>query len=232
MAETAAAKPKKFNPLNLVVLILIVLVVGGVVWYWHDHKTSNQTANSLPAGWSRYSNTKYGFEFIYPNDWGTPNLSVNPAEKGQSYAIQFIDGKLTQAQLAKQPLVSIVFDSQDLSRKVCTANEPTDCTTDKAFTASDINKSLSTNKSSLTAYDNNSDAIVTSGPTAAAEAMSLQQIVSLNTANVTAVRATYVIQNASQTCSQNKFSPDSMTGCITKNVYDVVNKVLKSIQNI
>jgi len=234
MAETAPVKNNSSRLLMYLLLaVLVLLAFGG--WYAYDknHKSAKNSsaAQSVPAGWSAYKNTQYGFTFIYPDTWGSPSLSVTPADKGQSYSIVFIRQNLSPQDQAKQPTVSMHFDSKDLSRKICAANDQNDCTTQTAFTSDNVKTALK-NKSSFTISDSNSGAIVSVGPTPSSQVLSSQQIVSLTKADSSAVRANYIIQNADKSCTQNAFSPNSMMNCITQNTYDTVNKVLKSIQNV
>src|SRR5438045_6765081 len=84
---------KKELPIILSVLVLVAL--GS--WYaWHRHQ--NQIAQeqaakiaalTTPPGWTTYKDTKRGFQFVYPKNWGPVNAAETPLKNGKTYTISF-----------------------------------------------------------------------------------------------------------------------------------------------
>lgn len=57
-----------------IVAIVVVAVAGAGWWYWNKNYAigPTPTPTAIPdetANWKTYTNTQYGFEFKYPNDW-------------------------------------------------------------------------------------------------------------------------------------------------------------------
>jgi hypothetical protein len=65
----------------LIIIVLITVVIGGI-FIWQYSVLQNNPTNSLPAlnqqateDWKTYTNTEYGFEFKYPENYF---LHINP----------------------------------------------------------------------------------------------------------------------------------------------------------
>lgn len=81
---------KGFVSMVLIGVVIVLVAIGG---YFVLSKKSNQsnnsktsTATSTSANWKTYNNSKYGFEFQYPENWVISNCGT---EKSESLVIYF-----------------------------------------------------------------------------------------------------------------------------------------------
>jgi len=93
-----------------VIGVLLLVVVVGTYFWWQEIKKTQEADNSqqearlrqdfggqsvVPTDWKTYTNTEYGFEFKYPNEWTIEDTF----EKG---AINLISPELLKALKALQ----------------------------------------------------------------------------------------------------------------------------------
>jgi hypothetical protein len=58
---------------GIIIILLVVIILGGGVYLWQQKNFSNETAEPVPndfEGWQTYTNSQYGFEFKYPENFG------------------------------------------------------------------------------------------------------------------------------------------------------------------
>lgn len=90
-----------------VIFALIITLLAGV-WYvaWRNYQsptTNNQPQNtevvSMPSDWKTYHNEKYGFEFMYPNDWKQTSIfsSLGGYEDSIAFSPSVKEAKLQKA---------------------------------------------------------------------------------------------------------------------------------------
>lgn len=94
---------KGFGAAEAMVIIFIVAVLAGLGWFvWSKQKDKNnsskntdssesatgsgkkdkKSANSLPDGYVRYTDSKYDFSFAYPETWGKLSATGDAAQEG------------------------------------------------------------------------------------------------------------------------------------------------------
>ena len=202
-------------------ILLIIVVVFAV---WHGQRDNNSsTATSIPAGWSQYKADKFGFEFNYPNGWGSPQVATTKGAAGNHYQVTFgADPKFKPANKDLKTVVSM--DSSDYRLTGCSA---ADCQT--ALTSKTIQTNLKTNSKSLIRHDDSSYAFLANigGTSTLTDA----QIVNLSKVKVSAVLGIYSLAGTGS-CPAGKFAPSAQPGCIGPGDYDTLNQVLKSFKAI
>jgi hypothetical protein len=59
--------------LGILIILLVVVALGGGIYTWQQRNFSNETTEPVPnefEGWQTYTNSQYGFEFKYPENFG------------------------------------------------------------------------------------------------------------------------------------------------------------------
>jgi hypothetical protein len=216
---------------NILLVLLLAVIVVAILSAWYFTNLKSNSSGTLTSNWSEYKSDKYKIKFSYPTEWDQPNITELPGDTGKSYSVHFGSSKPKTAVASPSRAVSISFESQDLTRKICAPNDPSSCASTKAFTESNVKKSIANNKTAFTTYDEDSTGTVTQGPADTDLTLTVQQVISLPSVKASAARVQYTISKAPTNCTKNKFSPDNLTDCITKSTYDTVIKVLDSLQS-
>jgi|GEM_PF-2318515 len=224
-------QPSK-KPLFLMGLLILVILIGAGYYISHKKSTDKSNDKTLPANWSEYKSSQYGFKFSYPAHWGTPNISALTADKGKTYSINFNNPK--QAVKTSKPVrISISFDSDDMSKKVCGQDNASVCGSVKAFTSKDIQTVLASNNKSLITHDNNSYAILVNAPEMNLQnQLNIYRTIKLDNLNVSAVKGSYGILGSNKACPTDKLSANTSNDCINMTIYDDLNNSLKSLQKL
>ncbi|MDB5160780.1 MAG: hypothetical protein JWO96_160 [Candidatus Saccharibacteria bacterium] len=212
---------QKSNLVKISLAVVALLVVISAGWYL-SHSSSKKSAltSNTPVGWATYTNDNYGFQFIYPTFWGSPQLNVATGQTGKSYSVVF-----TQAAQLKQK-ISIHLESEDLTTKNC-GGPSGECVVAYGLTKKNIESVPAGDKASLFKYDSNSYSLILSKPGLAS--INVYREISLPKIKVSAASMIYEI-NTTSSCPRNQLSQDK--GCINESTYQTVNKVAESIKTL
>ena len=207
----------RLSKLQIVVLVIVVIVAVAVAGIY--------TIKSIDP-WKTYASSTYGLQFNYLKAWGQPTITEHKLAVGKSYDLNF------KPKTGSSPVnVSL----QDASSKyyVCSQVDP-DCPAPSTLTKATISKRLSQDKKGLAAYDNDSYAILLTDPQyGLASMVNIFQAVDLPKLNVTAVKGSYTISTAANSkpnCSTSELASDAKSGCVSKQQYNDLAKLLKSIK--
>lgn len=225
-------KPKRFRLNKIVLLIFVVLVVAAAgAAYFYKNQDKNSSA-SLPAGWSEYKSEKYKLSFTYPKEWGEPQLDETSGDRGKTYSINFSLPIIQSVE--DQTNIQVLIDSNDLSRKVCDANNASQCTEVQGYTDNNIDARLAGDKSGLLRYDDNSYVSLFVEPPAEGlnlvSNLSIAKKLQLDSLNASAVRVSYTIHGSSDNCNKDNFSDNGTEGCITHADFEVLKIFLDSLR--
>lgn len=199
--------------------VIAVIAIALAAWRVYDkhHKTDSSTNNravgsqNAPAGWSGYQNTKYGFEFIYPNDWGAPTLTSRSLKTGNGLNISFSTS------------VFIDLDTEN-------AKEPPGCASNcnTVLTKSYIQNQLASSTKFLQKGSDYYAVMVKAGGT---QTLTTDSVVNLSKINISAAQLAYSVTGA-DSCPADQLSANSSKTCITSTNLDTVLSVLRSFQTI
>lgn len=204
--------------LQTIIVIAIIAVVAFTGWLvYHNHHKKTTPVNNMAASqnstknqWNTYKNTKYGFQFSYPDSWGKPVLSTPQTQSGLSYSISFP----SHTKRDNVPVVtSIYMDSNNASA-----------------TKSAIQSQLKQTSFKPTVSGSTSYAVVANAPGQAVSGLSLYQIVSITKLGISGVTVNYQVTDSGHSCPQSQFSSDS--NCVIQTDYDTLSKIAKSLQNL
>jgi hypothetical protein len=223
--QKTAPRHSWLKPDIIVSLVLLVIVVVFAVWDGRHNNSASKSSSSSAAGWSEYKATKYGFKFSYPASWGTPAVSLTKGKTGSFYQVGFTGGVV---QKTAKPSVLINMYSKDYVNTICSQ---TDCALQKSLDAQAVMDSLKNYLKLFIKHDDSSYATLNYSPSLHSSTLSDTQIVSVPKINVTAAAGLYAVTGAAS-CPIGKFAQATQQGCINNSDYNMLNKVMKSIQGV
>lgn len=127
----------------LLIIILIALIVGGGAYYFSKKSeapgqvkkenntqtttSATSTSNTQKIGWKTYSNSEYGFEFKYPNNWilSENANNIKNIESGEFVSVISPEHKKAVENGSYGPAATL-FDFTDFIVSYC-ININTDC---------------------------------------------------------------------------------------------------------
>jgi hypothetical protein len=227
MAEAADKNRAIHLAQNVTVLLLVLVAVVAFIGGWYlgtKHQSSSQKAAST-SNLLSYKNTKYGFQLMYPSDWGNPSTTENTINNDTHYIVRFQKSPVNATSFN----ISLWMDYSDPKNSTCNASKQ--CFDPSAVTSVNIHDTLKNNKSVLTASDSSSYAIVSNPSGQNISSLTAAQIVNISKIKASAATITYQVSGVSG-CSSNKFATNSTSGCITHSDYETVNQVLKSLKSL
>jgi hypothetical protein len=223
---TAGPTPAKSKVLKrgfLVALGLFILVILGSAIYAASHNKSKKVA-SLPATWSEYRDTKYGFKFSYPSSWGKPQVSDIKGVVGDRYQITFVSSSKTPPKAS----IGMAMDSSDFSSTPCPASG---CPSGAAMTATIVKSNISASAKNFAMSDSTSYALVINSDSSHISTLNAVQIVSLPKLKVSAASLLLSRRDADK-CPERQLASSTKGGCVTSADYNLISQVLKSMQAI
>lgn len=217
-------KKLRLQKIQLLVLGIVLFIGLGIGYFVYQNSQNEVTKKALPAEWSEYKSQKYEFGFNYPSSWGEPQVTERAVKSGKHYDILFKHKASTDDN--SRSIVSISMDSEDVKEEICENSGK--CFTGIGITKSYVEEQL-VNKDNFTVSDSTSYARVVSFPEQKISGISAYQIVQLPQLKVTAVAANYHKANATG-CPEKKFSIVNEKRCVTRQDYEILNRVLKSFK--
>lgn len=210
-------------PAGLVVFALAGLVAlgGWLAWQWQI-----QNANRISGKWVEYKNQELGFRLEHPQNYGTPSVQSRPLSKGKTYTIMFSKASARDQGKDITRFVNLTMESQDLIKKFCEA--PGKCSEVPAVTSSYIEGQLKTSAIPKVAKGADFYAIVNTG-NLGVNNLTIYKRVDLKKIDVSAVQASYAKKAKINDCPKQKFGPEK-DGCISKDIYSELNKLVSSIK--
>lgn len=226
--------------------ILFALVLIGIIGLagWKVHKVSkptdiNQTktyvvpAPKKESEFMEYKNTTEGFRIQYPRIWGEPKmLADNGTNKGRSYELDFYPIKTTTAHETTPQIIIVGFQTDNFS-SISDKDKPLGPYASKAAIEERLSSIKSGSRltySKILKYDDFSfSALSTSTGSASFE---IEKVLQLSNLHVSGAYASYSFSLGRMDCVQNELSSNSMDGCVTQAVVDILAHMLDSLQSI
>lgn len=241
---------------TITTVIVCIVIATGFLVYNQSHKpkkvssSSNLTntiaksastnqANSvykqkfvLPANWSWYTNTDYGFKIAYPDKWGAPRATTtDKGTVGHVYDTSWFS--------ANDFVANVRIDSVDYEGQGC--NDSGTCHTyNTTNTAAVYSKELkiikdnSYDNSYYTLVNNNEDSyatiLVNTQEATNTSLINSYRVVSILKINSSAAYGEFELLDSSPECVPKQLSPVSANRCITQPLVDDLVNVMSSLQ--
>lgn len=220
--------PRGFEATKILIVLAaaLLLAVGG--WYAYRKASGSISKTGDSATWSVYKNDKYGFEFIYPKEWGNPFPVEGTDNAAGQLSVSFKDAK----EKADKRIITIIFYSGKAKPVVCGPEAPS-CVPSVVLSDERIQTILKGDKSRFIKHDSSSYSIlVNQADVGGIATLNTYQIVNLPKMGVRAVQAIYSKSGDTNDCLDNKLSSGNSLTCITETNYADMKKVLNSINSI
>lgn len=202
-------------------IIILFMVLGSAFGGWlaynnHKNKTSlaGSSTTAAPSDWSKYTDAKYGVEFIFPKAWGRVQVTEYSQQTGKHYEFSFApDNKMYS--------ITGAFDSASMTG---------------AFTKADITSALAQDKKNFVKYDSSSYATISTERNVGIDKnlnlyeLNFYQIIDLPKANASAVIIAFSI-TSKDSCPDTKLADNPSEKCINQSVFADINKFAKSIKS-
>lgn len=215
-----------FSNVKLILIGIIVVLAIGVGGYAYHKSGNSSTFLSVPTGWTLYKNSEYGFQFIYPDSWGSISTIKDTGHNDRSLNMSFsnIGGSSNKRR------VVLTFYSDKVQTIVCGSSEGS-CVPSEALSGQKIQTVLKGDRSHFIKYDTVSYSVLMNEPSQGGIAtLSTFQIVNITKTGIHAVRAVYTKSGSVKDCPEYKLSTNNDVGCITESNYSEIKLVLKSIK--
>jgi len=228
-------KQKGISLIGIVIALLIIAIAGFGGWRLYNNLTAdnvndsnNQNPKSSVITWTNYQDAKHGIGFTYPKNWGdSVQIDEKAAEVGKQYSVTFIQKGDNNSN--KAIAFAISMDSNDLKATFC--KSASNCVTSGGITKASVEQGLK-DGSGIVQKDSTSYTTLVNVPEQKISGMTIYQIVELTKINVSAVVLSYQKVGSGVNCPSDKLASSSMSSCMNKSDYEILNKIAKSIHSI